>query len=146
MANLPNTDFRFIQQEETDAKSSFSEFMLQGVGGDLNYLKKQADDLQTLITNYYANGAISMASLFFGAGQTTVNSPNGKNWVFVMLNYEFNGNTQNHWRPIFPGTTTYYNFDNTGSALGQPKASIAANVVTATGWSHEWYGYGFYFT
>jgi hypothetical protein len=147
MANLPNTVFRNIQVEETAGTSSFSESLLQGIGGDLNYLKNQADTLQTQINNYYATGAVSFSGIFFGAGQFTVNSPNGKAWIFVALNYEFNGNVQNHWKPIIPGFYTYFSPSTVPSTTtSAPKVYMSGPTITVFNWGHEWSGYGLYYT
>ncbi len=63
--NLPNDIFRFIQQEETMGLAPFSEALVQGIGGNMNYIKKQLDGLQTTINNYFAAGAVSIDGIFF---------------------------------------------------------------------------------
>ena len=141
-SNLPSDVFRYIQQEEVAGKSSFSEFLLQGLGGNNNYLKKTADDLQAQINSYYAAGALSMTGIFIPSYATpNLASPNGKPWFCAFIGPEFNGNVFYPWNVVIEGFTTYFNGSNSSLAL----ARIQGNILL-TSWLHEMTGIGFYYT
>lgn len=135
--NIPNTIFRPIQVEETTGTDPFSEFLTQGIGGNNNYIKAQVDKLNQEITDYYANGAISIAAVAFTG--TSFPSPNGKAWYIVWLAPVSGPSAIDFFHPIIAGYTNYYYNSNT---MTNATASIGGPNVLASGGS--WAGYGFY--
>lgn len=143
---IPNTSFRYIQQEETTNKASFSENLVQGIGGDLNYINGQINAISTLLSNFYANAGLSIAQIFIaeGTGQTSQTSPNGGDIYMAFMTPNFNGSPEGPVMAVMPGNQLSY---CVGPGIGGgsgPQAKIQGPTVFVNGFGHEWYGYMIY--
>lgn len=149
--SLPNNAYRYIQVEETTEKYSFSESVLQAIGGDLNFIKAQLDTAFADIADFQAAGGLSAQQIFIaeGTGQTFQSSPNGKNIMFAAMTPNFNGNAQAQVTAVIPGNQlTYFTFSPGPESPGgfTMQAKIQANTLFVANFGHEWYGYFLYET
>jgi len=144
--SLPNNAYRYIQVEETTEKYSFSESVLQAIGGDLNFIKAQLDIATAELAAFYANAGLSIGGVFIaeGTGQTFQVSPSGGNILVAWITANFNGTPITHALPVIPGNQDTYFVDPGQQGGFSPTAKIQGNTLFVNGFGHEWYGYMLY--
>lgn len=144
---IPNTTFRPIQQEETNGTNPFSEFLVQGLGEDLNYLNAQATAIQNAINSYFANGPISVVAISLTTGSPSQVAPGGNLWWAAFLTPESGGAALKEWRAVVPGgVSTHFPDLSHNNNNGGFSAFISGNTLTGVGITSTMIGFGIYST
>lgn len=129
----------YIQEEDADRLKSFSEYVLQKYGGNLNYLKHTADFISDQISSFLANNPVSIGDVFIAAGVGFQISPSGGRIFLAVIAPETGG-------VIAEGPKTVSFNQNTHWRTGSGLAGLVGNQLNVGNHPNEWSGWMLYAT
>lgn len=123
----------YIQAEDVVALRSWSEYALQKIGHNFNYLKQSLNNQYAFVNDFYLTNGQNIDNGFGFPNTTSHGSPNGKSYYAGGFTNVFNG-FDIGISFILSGYTSW----NQGlTATTYITSTISGNTITNTAWSHE---------
>ena len=124
----------YIQAEDVVELRSWSEYALQKLGHNFNYLKKDLDDQNTNVNGFYLTNGQNIDNGFAIPNTTSHGSPNGKAFYAGGFTNVFNG-FDIGISFVLSGYTSWQLA--TGTIAGYMTSTISGSNITNTAWVHE---------